>query len=85
MRGKVNESAMKEAVRAVVNRHDALRAKFVHEGQMQRFAPQLALEIPTTDLTPLSAAERDARVKQIIRDDAHTPFHLAEGPMVRAQ
>ncbi|MGB7332615.1 MAG: amino acid adenylation domain-containing protein, partial [Terriglobales bacterium] len=36
-------------------------------------------------LTALSAAERDARWKQIIRDDAHTHFRLTEGPMVRAQ
>src|SRR5208282_1226749 len=31
------------------------------------------------------AEERAARVKQMITDDAHTPFHLAEGPMVRVQ
>lgn len=85
MKGSVNESALKEAIRALVNRHDALRATFVHEGQMEKFAPQLDLQIPTVDLTLLTAAERDGRVKQIIRDDAHTPFRLAEGPMIRAQ
>ena len=85
MRGKVNESALKDAVRQVINRHDALRATFIHEGQVQKFAPKLDLNIPTTDLTALSAAERDARWKQIIRDDAHTPFRLVEAPMVRAQ
>src|ERR1019366_5476836 len=85
MRGKVNESALKDAVRQIVNRHDALRATFIHEGQVQKFAPKLDLNIPTMDLTTLSAAERDARWKQIISDDAHTPFRLVEGPMVRAQ
>jgi amino acid adenylation domain-containing protein len=85
MRGKVNESALKDAVRQVVNRHDALRATFIHEGQVQKFAANLDLNIPTVDLTALSAAERDARWKQIISDDAHTPFRLVEGPMIRAQ
>src|ERR1019366_1694131 len=85
MRGKVNESALKDAVRQIVNRHDGLRATFIHEGQVQKFAPKLDLNIPTMDLTTLSAAERDARWKQIISDDAHTPFRLVEGPMVRAQ
>jgi amino acid adenylation domain-containing protein len=85
MRGKVNDPALKDAVRQLVNRHDALRATFVHEGQVQKFAPKLDLNIPTVDLTALSAAERDARWKQIIRDDAHAPFRLVEGPMVRAQ
>jgi amino acid adenylation domain-containing protein len=85
MRGKVNESVLKDAVCQVVNRHDALRAIFIQEGQVQKFAAKLDLNIPTVDLTALSAAERDSRWKKIIRDDAHTPFHLVEGPMVRAQ
>jgi amino acid adenylation domain-containing protein len=85
MRGKVNESALKDAVRQLVNRHDALRAAFIHDGQVQKFAAKLDLNVPTIDLTKLSAAERDARWKQIIRDDAHTPFRLVEGPMIRAQ
>jgi amino acid adenylation domain-containing protein len=85
MRGQVNELALKDAIYQLVNRHDALRATFIHEGQVQKFAPKLDLNIPTVDLIALSAAERDARWKQIIRDDAHTPFRLVEGPMVRAQ
>jgi amino acid adenylation domain-containing protein len=85
MHGKVNGAALIGAVRQVVNRHDALRATFIHEGQVQKFAPRLDLNVRTVDLTSLGAAERDSRWKQIIRDDAHTPFHLVEGPMVRAQ
>ncbi|MGB6629861.1 MAG: amino acid adenylation domain-containing protein, partial [Terriglobales bacterium] len=85
MRGQVTESVLKNAVCQLVNRHDALRATFIHEGQVQKCTPTLDLNIPTVDLTALSAAERDARWKQIIRDDAHTHFRLTEGPMVRAQ
>ena len=85
MRGRVNEPAFKDAVRQLVNRHDALRATFIHEGQVQKFAAKLDLKIPTVDLSALSATERDTRWKQIVRDDAHTPFRLVEGPMVRAQ
>ncbi len=88
MRGRVNEPALKDAMRQLVNRHDALRATFVHEGQKghaQKFAAKLDLDIPTVDLSALSAKERDSRWKQIVRDDAHTPFRLVEGPMVRVQ
>lgn len=85
MRGDLNESAFKDAVRQVVNRHDALRATFIHEGQVQTFAPKLDLNISTVDLAALTGSERDARWKQIIRDDGHTPFRLTQGPMVRAQ
>jgi acyl transferase domain-containing protein/glutamate-1-semialdehyde aminotransferase/non-ribosomal peptide synthetase component F len=85
MRGNVNEDALKDSVRALINRHQALRATFVHEGQIQKFAPKLDLEIPITDLSSLSSSEQQAKVKQIIQEDAHTPFRLTVGPMVRAQ
>ena len=85
MRGNVNATALKEALQQIVARHDALRTSFGAEGNLQRFAPKLRLEIPTVDLTHLDTAEREARLLQIIRDDAHTPFHLSEGPLVRAQ
>ena len=66
-------------------RHDALRATFSHEGNLQKFATKLDLNIPTVDLTSLKPAEQETRIRQIIEDDAHTPFRLAEGPLVRAQ
>jgi amino acid adenylation domain-containing protein len=85
MRGKVNESVLKEAVRQVVARHDALRATFSGEGNHQKFAPKLDLDIPIVDLTSLSAVDRGDHLRQIYKDDSHTPFRLAEGPLVRAQ
>ncbi len=85
MRGRVNESALKDAVHHLVNRHDALRAVFVHEGQVQKCAAKLDFDIPTVDFTALSATERDSRWRDIIHDDAHTAFRLVEGPMVRAR
>jgi amino acid adenylation domain-containing protein len=85
MRGKVNESALKEAVRQLVGRHDALRATFSREGKFQTFVPKVDVNISTVDLTSLTPVERKARFQQIIKDDAHTPFRLAEGPLVRAQ
>ncbi|HUY12929.1 MAG TPA: amino acid adenylation domain-containing protein [Terriglobia bacterium] len=85
MRGNVNESALKEALQQIVARHDALRASFNSEGNTQRFAAKLKLEIPAVDLSNLPPAERAERFQQIIKDDAHTPFRLSEGPLIRAQ
>ncbi len=85
MRGHVNESALRRALSQIVNRHDCLRATFNEEGNCQRFAPKLDLEIPTVDLTQLTPGEREARLKEIVKQNAHTPFDLGEGPLIRAQ
>jgi amino acid adenylation domain-containing protein len=85
MRGDVNESALREALKQVIRRHDGLRATFDPEGQTQRFAPKLELEIPAVDLSALSAAQRKTRIAQLVEEDAYTPFKLDQGPLVRAQ
>jgi len=85
MRGHVNEAALRRALTQIVNRHDSLRATFNEEGNCQRFAPKLDLEIPTVDLTQLTPGEREARLKEIVKQNAHTPFDLGEGPLIRAQ
>jgi amino acid adenylation domain-containing protein len=85
LRGTLNESALKEAIQRVIARHDALRSSFDGEARRVHFARELKIEIPTVDLTALSSSERDARVREIIQQDARTPFRLAEAPLVRTQ
>jgi amino acid adenylation domain-containing protein len=84
-RGRMNESAFKQALQQVVSRHDALRATFSREGNVERLGPQWKLEIPTIDMRVLGATEREACVERIIREDAHSVFSLCGGPLVRAQ
>ncbi len=85
MRGVLNENALKEAIQRVIARHDALRSSFDGEARTVHFAREVKIEIPVIDLGRLSEAERDARVREIIQEDAHTPFRLAQGPLVRAR
>ncbi|HEX5423596.1 MAG TPA: amino acid adenylation domain-containing protein, partial [Candidatus Acidoferrales bacterium] len=85
MRGALNQSALQQAMQQVIARHDALRSSFDGETHTVRFAPELKIDIPVVDLAGLSQAERDARVLEIIQQDARTPFRLAEAPLVRAQ
>jgi amino acid adenylation domain-containing protein len=85
LRGKLNEAAFKPALQDVLARHDALRATFSREGDRQYFSPKLDIKVPTVDLSELAPAEREARVRQIINDDAHNVFSLCNGPLVRAQ
>jgi len=79
--GALDEAALRDAVQAIVDRHDALRATFDPDGGAVRFKPRLALEIPLVDLT-LDAAPDDA-LRRVIQENARTPFDLARGPLVR--
>ncbi len=85
LRGKLNETALKAALGQVLSRHDALRATFGREGDLQEFSPKFDIQVATVDLSQLAAADREARVRQIISDDAHNVFSLCNGPLVRAQ
>ena len=85
VRGPLNVGALREAVNAVISRHDALRATVDPDGSNLRFAPELKLEIALRDLTGFEQSLRDQELKRILAEDAHTAFDLANGPLVRAQ
>jgi amino acid adenylation domain-containing protein len=85
LRGNLNEAALKQALELIVSRHQALRATFGSEGDLQNFVVGLKIDVPTVDLTSLTSGQRESRLQRIIEDDAHAPFQLSKGPMVRAQ
>jgi amino acid adenylation domain-containing protein len=85
LQGDLNETALRDSLQDLVNRHDALRATFSDDGDKQHFAGELKLELPVTDLSAGDALERKAEFDAFIADDARRPFDLARGPMVRAK
>src|SRR5262245_47915363 len=60
LRGALNERALDQALRAVVERHEALRTNFVAVGSepTQVIRTTWTLELPVTDLTSVTAEER---------------------------
>jgi amino acid adenylation domain-containing protein len=85
LRGRLNEDALRQALKQVVKRHDALRARFDSEGKMQHFEAAPDLEMPLIDLSALDETQKRARVQSIIDEEARKPFKLEEGRLVRAQ
>ncbi|HVT28657.1 MAG TPA: amino acid adenylation domain-containing protein, partial [Lacipirellulaceae bacterium] len=85
LRGPLQVDALREAVNALIARHEALRAAVDLGGATLHFRPELKLEIPLRDLSALEPSRRDAELNRFLAEDAQSAFDLTNGPLVRAQ
>jgi len=83
LRGSLNESALRDSLSQLIARHDALRATFDDEDAKQIFAASWEINLPLSDLSNLDAKSRQAKFDDLISNDAHEPFDLEKGPLVR--
>lgn len=83
--GDVSTTILTEAWQAVIRHHEMLRASFVNvDGTpMQSIASEVDFVVREVDLTLLSGAAADDEADRIASVEAHTPFDIAEGPLVR--
>uniref|UniRef100_UPI001865FBD0 non-ribosomal peptide synthetase n=1 Tax=Nisaea nitritireducens TaxID=568392 RepID=UPI001865FBD0 len=84
LRGSLDASALGAAARALVARHTGLRNRF----PSSKGAPVAEVIAPydplrVTDLTSLSASEREAEAQRLARSHGSQPFDLSEGPLFR--
>ena len=79
--GKIDRSALDTAVRAVVARHESLRAVFERDGSAQRFVPANRCEVTITDADLRTASPSD--VEQYRDRVIGEVFRLHEGPLFR--
>ncbi|GHO97352.1 hypothetical protein KSF_074000 [Reticulibacter mediterranei] len=86
IRASLDIAMLERSLNALVQRHDALRTTFgTHEGQaVQIIAPTLSLTLPVLDLQHVPEQERTAEARRLASKEASKPFHLAEGPLLRA-
>lgn len=80
--GPLDRERLGRALDAVVARHDALQIRFGRAGDHFEFIPDFVLDVADIDLAGESDGE--ALFRQLVDEDAHTPFDLANGPLVRA-
>ncbi|MEU8542175.1 amino acid adenylation domain-containing protein [Streptomyces sp. NPDC048717] len=86
VRGPLDTEALRTAVQAVADRHDALRTAFVLDGEDPVLVVRDHLEIPL-DVRDISAdCERggDAWLRDFLRAEIRIPFDLTADPLVRA-
>ncbi|HEX5603360.1 MAG TPA: amino acid adenylation domain-containing protein, partial [Pyrinomonadaceae bacterium] len=85
--GELNKVALAQSLTEIVRRHEALRTVFARADgepvQVIRGAEQFTLE--QLDLSALTAAEREARARELAAAEAQEPFDLSRGPLLRVK
>lgn len=85
LRGRLNVEVMERALSEIVSRHASLRTIFrAADGVPQQLVmPTMKLPVALADLSPLPVDEREQEALRRAADEAHQPFDLATGPLIR--
>ena len=87
LEGSLDPTALKAAVRGILQRHSILRSCFPQEGlsqPVQVVVSDARLPWQSIDLTSLDEASRTERFRQIVDEDRTRRFDLARPPLVRS-
>ena len=85
VQGWLDESAFKQSLNALVQRHEALRTRFITvDGQpMQAIVASAPIDVQQRDLRSQTPAEQKAEVQQQAIAAAQTRFDLTQAPLLR--
>ncbi|MDY7534543.1 non-ribosomal peptide synthetase [Pseudomonas sp. Bout1] len=86
LRGVLDVGRFEAALQALIMRHETLRTTFpsINGVAQQKVAAQTGVRMEWQDYSALNEAERQLRVQQLADHEAHTPFDLETGPLLRA-
>jgi amino acid adenylation domain-containing protein len=84
--GPLDVAALERSLDEIIRRHEVLRTTFaIHDGEpAQLVAPHVRLRLPLIDLSELAEPDREAKARRLAREEAHKPFDLSRGPLLRA-
>ncbi|MEW6367291.1 MAG: non-ribosomal peptide synthase/polyketide synthase [Acidobacteriota bacterium] len=85
LRGTLDLALLEQCVNEIIDRHEALRTRFIPiDGYpFQVVPPASRLPVPLRDLRDLPEPERDTIVMELLKEESQRPFDLAGGPLVR--
>ena len=83
--GSLQVETLRNALQQLVERHDALRARFEsRDGRpVQIVEHSAAVSLPVVDLVSIAETTRQAELTRLIREEATRPFDLSAGPLLR--
>ncbi len=85
--GPLDVGLLERSLNTVIERHEALRTRFGEmDGELLQIVdPELKLRIPVIDISHLQAERIDDEADRLGSIEAHRPFHLATGPLIRSE
>ncbi|MBX3301077.1 MAG: amino acid adenylation domain-containing protein [Nitrospira sp.] len=87
LQGRLDVEALRTALAHLLHRHEVLRSRCVLQNgcPMQVIDPPSTSECTTTDLRAIPQDAREAELRRLIYAEAHRPFDLTEGSLLRAK
>ena len=85
--GPLDVLLLERSLNTIIERHEALRTRFGedHGELLQIVSPELTLKIPVIDISHLPTDRIDEEADRLGSIEARRPFHLATGPLIRAE
>jgi amino acid adenylation domain-containing protein len=83
--GIIDVDLMKQALKDLVSRHDALRTTLSPDGSTLCIAAGSNYDFPFIDLSEYTDSERQSRLDQILNQEVTRPFDLEHGPLFQAK
>ncbi|MHC8319475.1 non-ribosomal peptide synthetase [Pseudomonas sp. GB2N2] len=86
LRGAMDVGRFETALQALIMRHETLRTTFPSADGVaqQQVHPETGMRMDWKDFSALEADLREQRVQALADSEAHTPFDLETGPLLRA-
>jgi len=86
LKGVLDVGRFEAALQALIMRHETLRTTFpsLDGVAQQKVAAQPGLRMDWQDFSALNESTRQQRLQQLADREAHTPFDLETGPLLRA-
>lgn len=87
LKGRLNVTALETALRAIIARHESLRARFIsNDGEPEQvIASENEFVLLRDELVAAPAAERDAMAKRLIEEEVCRPFNLSRELPIRVK
>jgi amino acid adenylation domain-containing protein len=85
LQGVLNKTSLRRSFYAIVERHEALRTSFpARRGQpVQVILPEPNFQFDEIDLSTLESGDAEVEVRRLAKVEAHSPFQLDKGPLLR--